>query len=295
MLISNVYTTPDGYFCGEAFSTLFNKNIEIMFYDENDLNFAELCIQDFNTLDEHLIDNLCEYSINYCKSLCYSVGSQAPIFHNSRDVLTYIEPSVLEVDGTDETMLSYRIELNVQWEPEHGMEWVIRNGEILHVGPFEGIDIWDEKKCYKEIAPNFVHFQDFNVKTNLSAKITITTVALFFLAISVINIYYGIIEQNFMLLMLSIFMLIATIYYFLRFLVVKLCFKDNIINYIAWYGKKYIYSLNEISKVKIKTKGVYSWIKVFNHQNKVICRLESNMDNLDRLLAVLEQANVEFI
>lgn len=34
------------------------------------------------------------------------------------------------------------LSLNCEWDREHGMEWIVRGGEVLYVGPFHGEDPW---------------------------------------------------------------------------------------------------------------------------------------------------------
>ena len=36
------------------------------------------------------------------------------------------------------------MELNCEWEPEYGMEWVVRSGKVLYSGGFIDTYPWDD-------------------------------------------------------------------------------------------------------------------------------------------------------
>ena len=46
--------------------------------------------------------------------------------------------------------------LNCDWEPEHGMEWIIKGDKALYIGPFNGgASPWDEEEEFKESVGNY--------------------------------------------------------------------------------------------------------------------------------------------
>ena len=67
-------------------------------------------------------------------------GLNEPKIDFPSGVWPHVRPSVViipEYENGDNTYV--QIELNCDWEVEHGMEWDIRNAkDVLYVGPFEG-------------------------------------------------------------------------------------------------------------------------------------------------------------
>ena len=156
-MITNIEKTKYGLE-GKVSFDLFNKTIDVLMDEEIDLDYANLCAEALNNLDEKTIDNLCQYSINYCIDFCYEVGDEeAPEFDSIRDVLDYINPSLLIIDVPKEKdKIVIHLELNCEWEIEHGLEWTINNGEILYVGAFESEDGWSDISYYKDLNWNYV-------------------------------------------------------------------------------------------------------------------------------------------
>lgn len=167
-VISNIEKTKYGLE-GKTEFNLFDKTIDVIMDEDIDLDYANLCAEALNNMDEETIDNLCRYSINYCIDFCNDVGNEkAPEFNLIRDVLDYISPSVLIIDKPKEkNNIVIHLELNCDWEIEHGLEWTIKNGEILYVGAFESEDGWSELSYYKELNWNYVFNQTYCTLKNI--------------------------------------------------------------------------------------------------------------------------------
>ena len=129
---------------GEVFFGLFNKYITLYVEDDN-LIFADKCAIYLNSLSSEVVEILCRSSINYCNSFLAVIGEPLKSFSTPLEVLELIYPSVLIVPYPErENELVVHLELNCEWESEHGMEWVIRNNKVLYVGAFNGEDPWSE-------------------------------------------------------------------------------------------------------------------------------------------------------
>lgn len=48
----------------------------------------------------------------------------------------------------DTSIIAYSVDGSCDWEVEHGLQIVVRDDEILYVGNYEGVSIWDEKDNY---------------------------------------------------------------------------------------------------------------------------------------------------
>lgn len=137
----------DGYWPleGEVLLPLFGKFVRFSSDDADGIDYVEQCAAYVNNLDERLIQALCEASIRYCNDFLDVTGQEPMKFDTPRDVLRRVSPNMLiipdeEIPGTP----VFHMELNCEWEIEHGMEWIVRDSRVLYVGAFNGGDPWDE-------------------------------------------------------------------------------------------------------------------------------------------------------
>ena len=138
-------------FSGKFHSTLFDKPIGVMIYEELDVEFVESCVTLFNGLTDDSINHLCRASELYCNDFLESVGEPEIIFQNPRSVLEIVYPSMLIVPTANSTREPVvQMELNCDWEEEHGMEWVIRENQILYVGAYGGCDPYGDFKAQND-------------------------------------------------------------------------------------------------------------------------------------------------
>ncbi|KKC99589.1 DUF6985 domain-containing protein [Photobacterium halotolerans] len=129
---------------GEVFFREFEKYIGLSIEGDN-IEFAQKCAEYLNALPEDLFESLCEASIRYCNSFLSAIGEPAKSFEKSSDVIGLIYPSILLVPYPEkENEPVIHMELNCEWEPEHGMEWLIRGNKVLYVGAFNGEDPWSD-------------------------------------------------------------------------------------------------------------------------------------------------------
>lgn len=139
---------------GEAHFPLFHKDISIFIPSDVSLEYAETCASYLNSLDEKVIDRLCEASIRYCNDCLDCLGERLRQFERVKDILSEIEPILLDIskppDGEREPAI--HLELNCSWEEEHGMEWIVRSDRVLYVGSFHGINPWSDFETKNHIS-----------------------------------------------------------------------------------------------------------------------------------------------
>ena len=129
---------------GEVFFRKFDKYIALSIEDDN-IKFAQKCAEYLDALTDEIVEILCEASIRYCNSFLDAIGEPARTFERKLDVLELICPSILLIpypENQNEPVI--HLELNCEWDPEHGMEWVVRENKVLYVGAFNGEDPWSE-------------------------------------------------------------------------------------------------------------------------------------------------------
>lgn len=128
---------------GLFYSNLFSKEIRVAIDDDSSVDFAESCIDYFNSFDDRLINDICEASIRYCNDFLEAIGEEQRDFNKVRDILELIYPSALIVPYPEQGAKPVvRMELNCEWEVEHGMEIIVREDKLLYLGAFNGEDPW---------------------------------------------------------------------------------------------------------------------------------------------------------
>ena len=143
-LIKNIDRNAD-HTIAQVWFGLFDCYIDLD-ADGNDSSwdYARKCAIYLNSLSDNLIDRLCVASINYCNTFLDDTGQDLIRFSDRRDVLKLITPLALIVPEMlrDEPVI--HLELNCEWEVEHGMEWIVRGDKVLFVSAFEDKNPWGD-------------------------------------------------------------------------------------------------------------------------------------------------------
>ncbi|VEP15013.1 conserved hypothetical protein [Hyella patelloides LEGE 07179] len=143
-LIKNLHNASNGQE-GEVYCTLFERYINLYNLEDASETYVLKCAKYLNNFDDMIINHLCEASIRYCNDCLETVGEDLKYFDDPRAVLALINPSSLFIpnpEGRNEPAID--LELNCEWEEEHGMEWVIRGDKVLYVGAYHGENPWGE-------------------------------------------------------------------------------------------------------------------------------------------------------
>lgn len=59
-----------------------------------------------------------------------------------REILKYITPNAMYVEAPEKNIPAFTIECECVWEPEHGLEWIVRGDRVLYVGGSLGFGPW---------------------------------------------------------------------------------------------------------------------------------------------------------
>ena len=126
---------------GTVFSTLFDREIKVMLSDGGSQAYAQCCANVLNSLSQKLIDDFCAASIRYCNGFLEAVGEPLREFPHRASVLKLIEDGMLIVPETPDPQLPVvHMELNCDWESEHGLELIIRDSRLIYLGGYDGYD-----------------------------------------------------------------------------------------------------------------------------------------------------------
>ncbi len=154
-------TEEDGDVSAVFDSTLFKQPITVSLIDPKiPLAYAERCAEAFNTLSPAVLQQLYQYSYEYCVDCCEWVGETPPAIKQPEDILQYISPLSMQIPTfpaeydaqTAETLI--HLHMDCEWELEHGMGWMIRGNDILYVGSCDGLPEWKDTEYYRNLEVN---------------------------------------------------------------------------------------------------------------------------------------------
>ena len=146
---------------GTVHSDLFDKDIEIMIEDGVSMEYAELCVSHFNSLNKNIVVKLCDrlyqyyqFMLNECgeddinQSLAEFIKYEVPGNVTPQTILKYVSIQTIVIDKPKKNVAAYSISGDCAWEIEHGVEIIIHSDKILYVGEFTGIGPWRDEKAY---------------------------------------------------------------------------------------------------------------------------------------------------
>ena len=140
-----------------------NEEIEIFIEKGVPLKYAKKCVVFLQKLPPSMIETLCEGATKYCETCrkhFADEGLSIPENISAREILQYIQPGSLSIMYVPEdgSTLAFSLTLNCDWEQEHGMEWFVKGGKALYVGPFNGgiEHPYDDEDELRKMEDNYV-------------------------------------------------------------------------------------------------------------------------------------------
>ena len=142
---------------GKFMCSLFRRDMKIYIYSGADIDYAEACIKEFNSLSKEALAEICSGALRYCID---SLNSWAEI--DKRDeieakmsvqvtpdmppekILICIKPVSMSVRPSEDGRIGYQVEFDCEWEPDKGMEIVVLDGKPLYLGEFGDHSPWDD-------------------------------------------------------------------------------------------------------------------------------------------------------
>ena len=163
-LITITQQQDDLFIEGTLFVPLFKNNIKVYIEQEVDIKYAESCAEHFTTLSDAMIDEFCSKAIEYCEfmreewgdfdiydNIVDSINEKIPERIFGREILKFISSPRMYIMPPKENIPGYNIECDCVWEPEHGLDWIIRGNRTLYVGQSEGLGAWCDDDEYEDI------------------------------------------------------------------------------------------------------------------------------------------------
>ncbi|MBO4484121.1 MAG: hypothetical protein J5738_01870 [Lachnospiraceae bacterium] len=130
-------------------SKVFNRPVSVSALNVSE-GYVKKCIDFFQNMSEAQFDRLTDDVKAYyqeIKECSGDAGGRMPEAINGREILDWVYPKVMWI-GNDEGRegpVEFIVECDCEWEPEHGLEIVVSDREIIHVGSYDGdLDYWKE-------------------------------------------------------------------------------------------------------------------------------------------------------
>lgn len=146
---------------GKMHSALFGCEIDVMIEDA-DMDYAEQCAEYFNNMPSQLTDELKKYTLRYCEDFRQffdEESQEVPQGVTENEIFNYVSPHVLIIkEPSSSDKIAFGVEFGCKWEPEHGMEWTVNDGQVLYVGDFVDMSPWYDKNVYQR-GMNYVFYE----------------------------------------------------------------------------------------------------------------------------------------
>lgn len=157
MMITNLHEEY-GDMEGNVRWELFDEEIEVFIDGGTDIEYAEKCAEALNTLPEETIQEIYEAAKQYCLHVMDLAGTDGGEFDDmsvevtketpAEELKSEIHPIVLLVyqpeDEPEDERIGIHLECDCSWEPEHGMEFIVIDEELVYLGAFKGCNTWDD-------------------------------------------------------------------------------------------------------------------------------------------------------
>ena len=149
-LIQNIKEQDQFFFSGTLYPPMFEKEIDVWIEKEADLEYAERCAEQFTGLNTEIVDFVCRRICDYHsymleewnEEFVREINEKVPPDAAGREILRYIENPTLFVIVPQGEGIGYSVSGSCEWDPEHGIEIIIRDSRPLYVGQTDCLGAW---------------------------------------------------------------------------------------------------------------------------------------------------------
>ncbi len=149
----------EGIIEGTFKSTIFkNDDSDELFAEINDesaVDYAQECVEHFNSMSDSMVDEICRYIIKSCENGGLSEDFELPELENVRDILKYCWFTTMYIDVPDGDEIAYIVEGEGEWGECIG--FVIRGNRVLYIGSDFNHSPWESDEYYQELEDNCVY------------------------------------------------------------------------------------------------------------------------------------------
>ena len=157
-LIKDIKENEFGEMVGSVYFKYIDEYIDLRFESDVPLEYVQKSAELLNSIQETLIDEICKYSILFCKDVlerCSKMKKAINSLDNPKGILKYMQFDELVVN-LPEDMSSYGINLvgSCDWDEENGIQWLIKDDTVVYTGPWADLNIWYSH--YEKFICNYV-------------------------------------------------------------------------------------------------------------------------------------------
>lgn len=147
---------------GRMHSELFGRELDVVLHGGEEYSeYFERCAAYLDSMPEPLLTRLKECSLRYCEDMRQYSDPDAPGVPegvSARNILDYARANCLIIEKPrNRNVIAFGVEFTCDWEPEHGMEWTVRDGRALYVADFMGISPWYADAVYATECRSYVY------------------------------------------------------------------------------------------------------------------------------------------
>lgn len=158
-MIQNIQQRGEFFLEGKLESNLFGKQIHVMIEVGTPLEYAESCAENMNALPEEAIATVCRRVKDYCdfmleewdEDYAEEIRQGLPEDLEGKGILSAIEDPTLVVNKPLGEGIGYSLCGNCAWEPDDGIDIIIKDSCLLHVGPQNCLGAWANEDEYRVI------------------------------------------------------------------------------------------------------------------------------------------------
>ncbi len=155
--IKNIKEQDEYFLSGTIYAPMFGKEIDVLIEKEADSEYAEQCAEAFIGLSDaevnHICKRICDYHSymleEWNEEFVQEINEKVPADVSGRDILNYIEKPTLYVMMPQGENVGYSVAGYCEWEPEHGIEFIMKDNILLYVGQQECLGAWADPDEYE--------------------------------------------------------------------------------------------------------------------------------------------------
>ena len=147
-----------GFLEGKFDSLLFKceATIEISVDEGTTEEYAEKCVQHFNSLNNEMIEKIKEWVNKFYlytldeidEEFAEEIKENMLDYKGKENILEYLSNLHMYVFYPKDDRIGYNIECDCPWEPEQQCSIIIRENEVLYIGPSEGFNAWSDGEFF---------------------------------------------------------------------------------------------------------------------------------------------------
>jgi hypothetical protein len=158
-MIQNIQQQNEFFLEGKLESTLFGKQIDVMIEVGTPMEYAQSCAKNFNELPEEAIATVCRRVKDYRdfmleewdEEFAEEIRAAVPDDVEGKGILDHVEAPCLVVNRPEGEGIGYSISGACAWEPEHGIDIIVKDDSLLYVGPQNCLGPWANESEYRVI------------------------------------------------------------------------------------------------------------------------------------------------